>query len=112
MWVDMTRDVHTATARAYGLVIADRSDRAARIRAGRAVQRLHLALTAEGWSMQHLNQLVEMSDRERVLGTGATFSHVLHGLGGTDDIVAMVRVGRPSGAALRSPRRPVSEVLV
>lgn len=112
MWVDMTRDVHTATARAYALVIADRSDRAARIRAGRAIQRLHLALTAEGWSMQHMNQLVEMSDRERALGAEPTFSNALHSLGGTDDVVAMVRVGRPSGAARRSPRRPVSDVLV
>ena len=111
MWVDLTREVHTATARAYGLVIADRSDRGARIHAGRALQRLHLALTAEGWSMQHLNQLIEMSDRERVLGAPATHGAALRALGGTDDVVAMLRVGRPSGDARRSPRRPAREVL-
>lgn len=115
-WVDATRDVHTATARAYGLVVADPSadatDVATRLRAGRALQRLHLALTARGWAMQHLNQAIEVAERESATGHDVGIGGRLRELTGSGSVLAMVRVGRPSGRAVASPRRPAAEVLV
>jgi nitroreductase len=110
-WVKSTRDVHTATARAYGLVVGPRDDVAARVHAGRALQRLHLALVARGWAMHHMNQAVEMAERDVLTGTPDRFDAPLTGLAG-GQVMTMVRVGRPSGRAVPSPRRPVSEVLV
>lgn len=109
-WVKATRDVHTATARAYGLVVGDRDDVATRVHAGRAVQRLHLALVARGWAMQHMNQAVEMAERDVLTGTADRFDGPLTDLAG-GQVVTVVRLGRPSGRAVPSPRRPVSEVL-
>ena len=111
-WVQMTRDVHTATARAYGVVLAPRHDVAARLRAGRTLQRLHLALTSEGWAMQHLNQAVEMAEREELTGRSPDIADRLSSLADGAEVIAMVRVGRPSGRAARSPRRPPRLVLV
>lgn len=109
-WVKATRDVHTATARAYGLVVGDRDDVATRIHAGRVVERLHLALVARGWAMQHLNQAVEMAERDVLTGTPDRFDGPLAELAG-GQVVTVVRVGRPSGRAVPSPRRPVAQVL-
>ncbi|WP_024286595.1 hypothetical protein [Cellulomonas sp. KRMCY2] len=111
-WVQMTREVHTATARAYGLVLAPRTDVAARLRAGCALQRLHLALTSEGWAMQHLNQAVEVAEREEATGRSPNIADRLSSLADGAEVIAMVRVGRPSGRAARSPRRPHPLVLV
>ena len=69
IWLEMTRDVHTATAPTLGLILVpDRLDMPQAIDAGRAWQRLHLAATAEGLAAQPLNQPVEMIDRNRMLG--------------------------------------------
>ncbi len=109
-WVSATRSVHTATARAYALVVGDRDDVATRVHAGRAVQRLHLALVARGWAMQHMNQAVEMAERDVLTGTADRFDGPLSDLAG-GRVVTVVRAGRPSGRAVPSPRRPVSQVL-
>ncbi|WP_263731371.1 hypothetical protein [Cellulomonas sp. SG140] len=109
-WVRSTRDVHTATARAYGLVVGDRSDPATRVHAGRVLQRLHLALVAEGWAMQHMNQAVEMAERDAALGTADRFDGPLTQLAG-GQVIAALRMGRPSGRAVASPRRPLADVL-
>lgn len=109
-WVKATRDVHTATARAYALVVGPRDDVAARVHAGRVVERLHLALVARGWAMQHMNQAVEMAERDVLTGTPDRFDGPLTEVAG-GQVVTMVRVGRPSGRAVPSPRRPVTEVL-
>jgi hypothetical protein len=109
-WVKSTRDVHTATARAYGLVVGDRDDVATRVHAGRVVQRLHLSLVARGWAMQHMNQAVEMAERDVLTGAADRFDGPLAELAG-GRVVTVVRVGRPSGRAVASPRRPVSQVI-
>ncbi|HEY0119518.1 MAG TPA: hypothetical protein VGC04_12135 [Cellulomonas sp.] len=109
-WVKATRDVHTATARAYGLLVGRRDDVATRVHAGRAVERLHLALVARGWAMQHMNQAVEMAERDVLTGTPDRFDAPLADLAG-GQVVTLVRLGRPSGRAVASPRRPVPEVL-
>jgi len=110
-WVQRTREVHTRTAAAYAVVeVADRTDRAAVTRAGRTLQRLHLALTAEGWAMQHLNQALEMRDRQEATGRAGDWRARVDAELGTG-AVALVRTGRPSGATGPSPRRPWTEVL-
>lgn len=109
-WVRSTKDVHTATARAYGLVVGDRRDPATRVHAGRALQRLHLALVAEGWAMQHLNQAVEMAERDAATGAADRFDGPLTQLAG-GQVIAALRIGRPSGRAVPSPRRPLADVL-
>ncbi len=110
-WVRSTRDVHTATARAYGLVVGRRDDPAARLHGGRVLERLHLALVAEGWAMQHMNQAVEMAERDVMTSTPDRFDGPLGELAGGGEVMAMVRMGQPSGRAVASPRRPVAEVL-
>ena len=109
-WVSATRSVHTATARAYALVVGDRDDVATRVHAGRVVERLHLALVARGWAMQHMNQAVEMAERDVLTGAADRFDGPLTELAG-GRVVTVVRVGRPSGRAVASPRRPVSQVI-
>ena len=55
IWLKMTRDVHTATPPAFGMILVrDRLDIASAISAGRAWQRLHLTLTAQGLAAQPL----------------------------------------------------------
>ncbi len=109
-WVHSTRDVHTATARAYGLVLAPRHDVRARLEAGRAMQRLHLGLTAEGWAMHHMNQAVELAEREEATGRDPVFTDRLAAAAGGHEVIAMLRTGRPSGRAVPSPRRPWTTV--
>ncbi|NTW41475.1 MAG: hypothetical protein HGA44_16620, partial [Cellulomonadaceae bacterium] len=105
-WLTATRDVHVATARAYAVVTTDASGPASHIDAGRALERLHLDLVARGWAMQHMNQAVEVAEREAALGRMADVGARLAVLCGPG-VVAMARVGRPSGRARPSPRRPV-----
>ncbi len=113
-WLDQTRTVHTATAAAYGVItVADADDVASRLRAGRLLQRIHLAATINGLGMQHMNQITERIDRERDQGAAATFLPRLQRLlaePGRQPLAAF-RVGHPVRAALRSPRRPVSAVV-
>lgn len=110
-WVQRTRDVHTRTAAAYlALEVADRTDPAAVTRAGRTLQRVHLALTAHGFALQHLNQALEMRDRQEATGRrGDWQARVGAELGA--GAVAVVRMGHASGGAGPSPRRPWTEVL-
>jgi hypothetical protein len=112
-WLDQTRTVHTATAAAYGVVtVADTDDVAARLNGGRLLQRIHLAATAGGLGLQHMNQVTEQVDRERARGLPATFAPRLAGLldRSGDRALATFRLGRSVRPALRSPRRPLAEV--
>ena len=70
-WVDRTRDVHTATAAAYGVITVPEDDdtRARRLEAGRLLQRLHLRATSLGVALQHMNQITERLDREAATET-------------------------------------------
>lgn len=109
-WVASTRDVHTATAGAYLTLETARTDRASVLRAGRLLQRFHLALVAQGWSTQHMNQALEIRDRHESTGRHAELARRTTDMLGPD-AVAVARLGRPSGAAAPSPRRPAEEVL-
>jgi nitroreductase len=113
-WLDTTRNVHTATAAVFGLILVrDRLDMAQAIDAGRAWQRLHLAATAQGLAAQPLNQPVEMVDRDRMLGRTDVFGPALARLASANgwEATFVFRLGYPKREALRSPRRPLEDVV-
>ena len=114
IWLRMTRDVHTATAPAFGLILVrDRLDMASAIAAGRAWQRLHLVLTAQGLAGQPLNQPIEMIDRRQMLGRNDDFRSALAALARAKgwEPTFVFRLGYATREAPRSPRRPLSDVL-
>lgn len=114
IWLKMTRDVHTATAPAFGMILVrDRFDMASAIAAGRAWQRLHLALTAQGLAAQPLNQPVEMIDRYQMLGKNDDFSPALASMARKAgwEPTFVFRLGYARRGAPRSPRRPLSDVV-
>ncbi|WP_380166258.1 Acg family FMN-binding oxidoreductase [Jannaschia sp. R86511] len=112
-WLDQTRDVHTATAAAYGVItVPDVDDRGAQLVAGRLLQRVHLTATDRGVSLQHMNQITERIDRARVTGARDTFAPRLAALlpPGGRPLVAF-RVGLPTRETRSSPRRPLAAVV-
>lgn len=112
-WLTQTRTVHTRTAAAYGVITADDpDDRTTQLLAGRLLQRVHLAATVRGIALQHMNQITERMDAERVGGVAPAFATRFAQLlpDGARPIVTF-RVGYPERAARPSPRRPVRAVL-
>jgi nitroreductase len=113
-WLKTTRDVHTATAPMFGMILVrDRLDMAQAIDAGRAWQRLHLAATSQGLAAQPLNQPVEMIDRDQMLGRPDEFGPTLAKLSAADgwEPTFVFRLGYAKRDALRSPRRPLEDVV-
>ncbi len=114
-WLKATEEVHTATAPLFGAIVV-RDDRrlADRLQAGRLWQRLQLAATIEGISGQPLSQLVERRDREVELGLPPHFADALRTMVGSTDWHAVLpfRLGSSLRAALPSPRRAASDVLI
>jgi hypothetical protein len=111
-WVEQTRDVHTKTAAAYGIItVTDPSDVTERLLGGQLLQRIHLTATSSGIALHHMNQITERIDRERATGVDAMFGPRLAELlpTGTQALVAF-RVGHSAREARRSPRRPLSAV--
>lgn len=113
-WLRSTREVHVATAAAFGLLtVRDPDDRSQRIRCGRAWQRVHLWATEKGLAMHPLNQMPERAARERVLAVEPRFGRALEELIGNPERQALMafRAGFPTREALASPRRPLAQVL-
>ena len=113
-WLGQTETVHTATAAAYGVVtVTDTDDVAQRLAGGRLLQSIHLAATAAGLGLQHLNQITERIDRERTQRRDATFAPRLDALLAQPgrQVLATFRVGHPSRPARRSPRRALAAVI-
>ncbi len=112
-WLSQTRDVQLASAPLAGLIaVRDRYDRAGAIAAGRAWQRLHLSATTLGLGLQPLNQPIEMIDRERQAGRGATWAARMTRLTGPDwQATFSFRAGFASQSAPASPRRRLKDVL-
>jgi hypothetical protein len=111
-WVDATRDVHTATAAAYGVVtVPDVRDRTAQVAGGRLLARLHLTATALGLGLHHMNQITERIDRDRATGRPDVFSTRWSEVLGVPASTALVsfRIGHPERVAGLSPRRPLEE---
>jgi hypothetical protein len=114
IWLDTTRDVHTATAPVFGMILVrDRLDMGQAIAAGRGWQRLHLAVTAQGLAAQPLNQPVEMIDRHQMLGRTDEFGPALGALARSAgwEPTFVFRLGYAVREAPRSPRRPLSDVI-
>lgn len=113
-WRTMTEETQLATAPLLGLLLVrDRLDMAGAIAAGRAWQRLHLAVTVEGLAAQPLNQPVEMVDRDAALGRPDSFDTALAKLAGAPgwEPTFVFRLGFAARPAGPSPRRGVAEVL-
>ncbi len=113
-WLDQTRSVHTATAAAYGIItVADPTDPATRLRAGRVLQRIHLGATVAGFGLQHMNQVTERIDREASLGVVPSFGPRCEALIDQPNRHAMstFRIGHPIRTGGLSPRRPVEAVI-
>jgi hypothetical protein len=109
-FVDRTA-IQARSAPVFGVIaVDDPSSRADRLAGGRLVQRLHLWSTAHDLGFQHMNQVTERIDRDRQLGRPPAFEAPLADLVGDGALVAF-RIGTPTVASARSPRRPALEVL-
>ncbi len=111
-WVNQTRDVHTKTAAAYGVItVTDPYDVTAQLVGGRLLQRIHLTATSHGIALHHMNQITERIDRERTIATQPTFAPRFARLlpTGVHPLVSF-RIGYPVRDARLSPRRPLAAV--
>jgi nitroreductase len=114
-WLATTRDTEVPTAPVLGmLLVRDRLDMRTAIGAGRAWQRLHLALTASGLAAQPLNQPVECVDRSAMRGSADDFGPAMAKFAGMPgwEPTFMFRLGVADSVAGPSPRRPLDEVLM
>ena len=115
IWLDATREVHVATAPAFGLLLArDPRDPRQCVDGGRLWQRMHLWAQSRGIAMHPLNQMPERADREHSTGAAPRFQRVLQTLAGDGAWHALMpfRLGHPTVAALPSPRRALEDVLL
>jgi hypothetical protein len=114
-WLDTTRNPQLSTPSAFGIIVA-RSPRTTRqwLEAGRLWQRMQLWATTEGLAMQPLNQTVERAEREQAAGLAPTITNGLTTLlpGPGWHAVMPFRIGYPTMDGLKSPRRPVGDVVV
>ena len=114
-WLQATKEIHVATAAAFGIIaVRDAKDRAHRLQGGRWWQRAHLWATTHGIAMHPLNQMPERADRETSVGIEAKFGNVLKELIGDGKWQALMpfRIGYPLRESLPSPRRSVEDVVV
>ncbi|MDY7086912.1 MAG: hypothetical protein SYR96_17565, partial [Actinomycetota bacterium] len=108
-WVTQTREVHTATAAAYGLLlVADPHDPQTQLRGGRMLERVHLGATVRGLALQHMNQITERIDRVLSLGKPAVFAPLLDDVAGRPgrQVLAAFRPGHPTAAGRATPVAP------
>jgi hypothetical protein len=113
-WLTATRDRHTKTAAAYGIVaVRDAADNRQRLEGGRLLERVHLWATGNGIALQHMNQLTERADRERELEISPQFGDALAQLVPQGwQALSLVRVGYPTHTPNKSPRRALEAVMV
>ncbi len=112
-WVNTTKNTHTATARAYGVIrVADTADAQSRLAGGRMLQHVHLAATAAGLGLHHMNQVSERIARDASLGKPDRFSErwsAFTGVPAGQSLLAF-RVGYPERTANPSPRHALADV--
>jgi nitroreductase len=113
-WLTATRDRHTKTAAAYGIVaVRDATDNRQRLGGGRLLERVHLWTTGNGIALQHMNQLTERADRERELAIKPLFGDALEQLLPDGwQALSLFRIGYPTHTPNKSPRRQVEAVIV
>lgn len=113
-WLAATRDVHTATAAAYGVVrVGDPLDHRSQLDGGRALTRLHLAATERGLAFHHMNQITERIDRDRSTSSEDVFTARWSEMAGiqSSDALVSFRIGTAQRAAGLSPRRAMTDVV-
>lgn len=113
-WLNATRDPHTATAAAFGLLaVRNADDFAQRLLCGRLWQRMHLWATTQGLALHPLNQMPERAAREQVLHIEPKFGNALAELTGNAgwQTLLVFRAGYPTLAPLPSPRRSIETVI-
>ena len=114
-WLKSTREVHTATAAAYGIITVPHvQDATDRINGGRLLEHVHVAATADGLALHHMNQVTERIARDAALGDPDAFGarwEAAVGVPAQSTLVSF-RIGHPHRAPRRSPRRAVESVLV
>ncbi|MET9910971.1 hypothetical protein ABZZ74_29900 [Streptomyces sp. NPDC006476] len=113
-WVKATREVHTATAAAYGVIVVDDvTDRTAQVNGGRLLARMHLTATALGLGLHHMNQITERIDRDTTAGNRDVFSARWAALLGRPASTGLLsfRVGHPERTPGLSPRRSLEDVV-
>lgn len=112
-WLANTRETQVQAPVLGMMLVNDRLDMAQALAAGRAWQRIHLMLTANGMVAQPLNQPVECIDRDAQLGRADTYQSALLKLakaqGGQPTFV--FRLGQAEKPAPPSPRRPLEDVM-
>lgn len=113
-WLKTTREVHTATAAAYGIVrVGDVGSPLDRLAGGRLLQHVHLVATAHHLGLQHMNQITERIARDGSLSRpnrfGPAWSDII-GIPANQGLVSF-RVGYPERTASSSPRRTLSDVV-
>jgi nitroreductase len=113
-WLTATRDRHTKTAAAFGIVaVRDAADDRQRLEGGRLLERVHLWATGNGIALQHMNQLTERTDRERELSISPQFGDaVAQLLPNGWQALSLVRVGYPTHTPNKSPRRALQTVML
>jgi nitroreductase len=114
-WLATTRDTEVPSAPVLGiLLVRDRLDMRAAIAAGRAWQRMHLAVTAEGLAAQPLNQPVECVDRSAMRGDADDMAPEINKFTAMPgwEPTFVFRLGVADSAAGPSPRRPLAAVLM
>jgi hypothetical protein len=113
-WLAATRDRHTKTAAAYGIVaVRDATDNRQRLEGGRLLERVHLWTTGNGIALHHMNQLTERADRERELASTPQFRDALEQLLPDGwQALSLFRVGYPTHTPNKSPRRALEAVIV
>lgn len=113
-WVKATREVHTATAAAYGVItVDDVTDRSAQVNGGRLLARMHLTATALGLGLHHMNQITERIDRDKAAGNPDVFSARWATLLGRPASTGLLsfRIGHPERPPGLSPRRSLDDVV-
>jgi hypothetical protein len=113
-WVKATREVHTATATAYGVItVDDATDRTAQVNGGRLLARMHLTATTLGLGLHHMNQITERIDRDTVAGQPDVFSARWAALLGRPASTGLLsfRIGHPERTPGLSPRRSLDAVV-
>lgn len=113
-WLDATINTLTSTPVMGLIAVRELYDRPQSMRAGQIWQRMHLWATTQGLSMQPVNQMLEVIDREKQLNKEQKTSVFLTKLTGdvTWKPTFAFRLGYSAMTALPSPRRPAEETIL
>ncbi len=111
-WLASTREVHLATAAAFGVIsVRDPARPAQLVEAGRLWQRVHLEAIRHGVAMQPLDQWLELVDRTRERGLAPPIATSVAFASRGYTPVLMFRAGLPLREALPSARRALDDVV-